>query len=267
MMRMALRWGLWVEELDLTTSVRTLGERKRRGRRSAGGIALPFRQIAELGTIRALVVYFARHPKALAQAVVVAAIGAAGALAFWSFQQARSSFVQKEPEPTVRESRPIPGLVPERLAPIQKPTAPPVQETRLTAGSAPAVPAPKPRFDESAAPAKLIRPKNISRLLGEPAIDEWLAGAYLRCWTQPPTPPRSEKYAAQIRVSHTPDGALAGAPVLVNPPDDPSWRAFAESALQAVKKCSPLQVPAKYAGRYEQWRKVTLHFSPDDARD
>ncbi len=99
------------------------------------------------------------------------------------------------------------------------------------------------------------------------ALDSWFIKAYLRCWTPPTALPAGEKYAAQIRVVHNNDGSLAATPLLVNPPSDPAWRAFAESAVHAVTKCSPLKAPGQYQARFEQWRRMTLYFSPDSAQD
>jgi hypothetical protein len=98
----------------------------------------------------------------------------------------------------------------------------------------------------------------------DPALDAWFISSYLRCWTPPPALPQSEKYAAQIRVVHNLDGSLSTAPQLVNPPSDPEWRAYADSAIRAAARC-PLQVPARYLPHFDQWRKMTLHFSPDGA--
>jgi len=90
--------------------------------------------------------------------------------------------------------------------------------------------------------------------------------AYLRCWSPPAKIPSDGDYAAKIRVSHNANGSLAGAPILVNPPSDPDWRSYADSAVRAVKKCNPLSVPAEYLPRFDHWRKVTLYFAPDSAR-
>ena len=51
------------------------------------------------------------------------------------------------------------------------------------------------------------------------------------------------------------------------PPPEPAklLAAFADSAVRAVAKCNPLQVPARYASHFEHWKKLTLHFSPDSA--
>lgn len=98
------------------------------------------------------------------------------------------------------------------------------------------------------------------------AIDQWFMAAYLRCWSPPAKIPADGDYAAKIRVSHNANGSLAGAPILVNPPSDPDWRSYADSAVRAVKKCNPLSVPAEYLPRFDHWRKVTLYFAPDSTR-
>jgi len=85
----------------------------------------------------------------------------------------------------------------------------------------------------------------------------------LRCWSPPAKVPAGGNYAAKIRVRHNADGSLDGAPVLVNPPSDPEWRPYAESAVQAVRKCNPLSVPPEYLPRFEAWKKLTLYFSSD----
>jgi colicin import membrane protein len=98
------------------------------------------------------------------------------------------------------------------------------------------------------------------------SLDGWLQEAYLSCWTQPPTMPEGTRYVAQVRVSFNPDGSLSVQPQLVNPPSDPAWRAYAESAMRAVLKCNPLHVPPQYVPYFEQWRVKTVHFDPQDAQ-
>ena len=233
---------------DLPSAARAPVMSRQRERRSARREAGPFQQIVAFGAIGALLLYFARRPKVLGQISAVAVVGLTGAFAVWYFMQNHPSKSQTTPETPTVETRSTPA------------------RSREEASPATAV-APKSRADSEA--STLAKP---SRLSGsavaqrDPAIDEWLTAAYLHCWTQPSAPAGGD-YAAQIRVNHNVDGALTGAPVLVNPPSDPAWRAFADSALQAVKKCSPLRIPPKYAASYGQWKKVTLHFSPDNARD
>ena len=98
------------------------------------------------------------------------------------------------------------------------------------------------------------------------ALDAWLTESYLGCWTPPPTMPEGEVYVAEVKVVFNPDGSLSGRPVLINPPPDPSWKAHAESAMRAVKKCDPLRVPPEYAPYFEQWRVETIHFDPRETQ-
>jgi outer membrane biosynthesis protein TonB len=98
------------------------------------------------------------------------------------------------------------------------------------------------------------------------ALDAWLTETYLNCWTPPPTMPDGDPYVAEIRVVFNPDGSLSGRPVLLNPPTDRAWRAHAESAMRAVKKCDPLKVPAEYMPYFEQWKIETIHFDPRETQ-
>jgi hypothetical protein len=86
----------------------------------------------------------------------------------------------------------------------------------------------------------------------------------IRCFVKRAYPRRGE-----------PDGRLAVFPrnlddwqaefLAHNPPSNPTWRSFADSAVQTVTKCNPLQVPPRYQAHFEQWRKMTLYFSPNSA--
>jgi outer membrane biosynthesis protein TonB len=98
------------------------------------------------------------------------------------------------------------------------------------------------------------------------ALDAWLTESYLNCWNPPPGMPDGDTYVAQIRVIFNPDGSLSGRPVLINPPTDRAWRAHAESAMRAVRKCDPLKVPAEYMPYFEQWKVETIHFDPRESQ-
>ena len=62
------------------------------------------------------------------------------------------------------------------------------------------------------------------------------------------------------------DGSLSARPILINPPTDRAWRAHAESAMRAVKKCDPLHVPPQYAPYFDQWKVETIHFDPRESQ-
>ena len=98
------------------------------------------------------------------------------------------------------------------------------------------------------------------------ALDAWLTESYLNCWTPPPVTPEGDVYVAQIKVVFNPDGSLSARPVLLNPPTDPAWRAHAESALRAVKKCDPLHVPPQYVPFFQEWKVETIHFDPRETQ-
>ena len=98
------------------------------------------------------------------------------------------------------------------------------------------------------------------------ALDAWLTESYLNCWTPPPTMPEGDVYVAEVKVVFNPDGSLSARPVLLNPPTDPSWKAHAESAMRAVRKCDPLKVPAEYMPYFEQWKIETIHFDPRETQ-
>jgi hypothetical protein len=98
------------------------------------------------------------------------------------------------------------------------------------------------------------------------ALDAWLTESYLNCWTPPPVMPEGDVYVAQIKVVFNPDGSLSARPVLLNPPTDPAWRAHAESAMRAVRKCDPLHVPPQYAPFFDEWKVETIHFDPRETQ-
>ena len=100
-----------------------------------------------------------------------------------------------------------------------------------------------------------------------PALDAWLTQSYYNCWTPPPTRPEGEVYVAKIKVTLGRDGSLSAAPVLLNPPTDPAWRAHAQSAMLAVKKCDPLRVPTQYLPYFEEWKVETIHFDPRETQN
>lgn len=202
------------------------------------------RKPSALGAAGALL---ARHPLALVAGLLALAAG----FAFYQHSVSRPASQPHIEAPAPPRPAPTPAVAP---ADIRK-DDPLAALLRNNASEAPAAPV------KSLPPSRSIVP------LRDPALDAWFIKAYLRCWSPPATLPPGEKYAAQIRVAHNADGSLAAAPHLVNPPSDPAWRAFADSAVRAVTKCTPLQAPAQYQAHFDQWRKMTLHFSPDSAAD
>jgi hypothetical protein len=207
----------------------------------------PSQLLIEFGPIVAFATWIARRPvifgafAAFAAAILVSLSqlgyfrqGATGALSSESAAHARTQQTPPPPaEPQSVQQIPVVALAP-----------PPSPARDIKTATIPA----------RAAAAKPIVTER------DPALENWLVASYLKCWSPPANLPKGEPYGAQIRVVHKADGSLAAAPRLVNPPMDPEWRPYADSALRAVTKCNPLHVPPQYVAQFDQWKKLTLHF-------
>jgi hypothetical protein len=128
-----------------------------------------------------------------------------------------------------------------------------------TAGPAAQTPVSLPPF--SAAPPETVPPPRMTASQ-EASLDTWMIKAYLACWKPAAQPANADPYVARVRLKFKPDGSLLKPPKLVNPPSDPAQKPQARSALQAVKACDPLPMPAQYRSFYEQWKTKTIHFDP-----
>jgi outer membrane biosynthesis protein TonB len=195
-----------------------------------------------------------------------------------------------EPLPPERPEPPAPPKATTQQATVQPPVRPKFADSPPERPKEPAPEKPKPQrnFDPNSI-AKLIgqaktatpAPTQTAALTpqGLPhhdaphmsmsmasALDAWLTESYLNCWTPPPSMPDGDTYVAQIKVVFNPDGSLSGRPVLLNPPSDRAWRAHAESAMRAVRKCDPLKVPAQYMPYFDQWKIETIHFDPRETQ-
>ncbi len=88
---------------------------------------------------------------------------------------------------------------------------------------------------------------------------------FQQCWSVPTGAPDAENLSVRIRIFLNPDGSLRSPPVIVerarmNQPGQEFFRAAAESAWRAVKKCSPLKnLPV---AKYNRWRDIELTFDP-----
>jgi colicin import membrane protein len=195
-----------------------------------------------------------------------------------------------EPMPPERPEQQPPPPPPPKLAIQEAPVQPPVRPKFTDPPKEPAPEKPKP--------SRNFDPNSIAKLIGQgktptaapsqtasatpqglphhdaphmsmsmaSALDAWLTESYLTCWTPPPGVPDGDTYVAQIKVVFNPDGSLSGRPILLNPPSDRAWRAHAESAMRAVRKCDPLKVPAEYMPFFDQWKVETIHFDPRETQ-
>ena len=80
------------------------------------------------------------------------------------------------------------------------------------------------------------------------------------CWNPPPGFANADNLRPRFTMSLKPDGSLQADPVLVNPSGDPSFRAMAESANRAIRRCAPFRIPAQYAPFYSDWQDWTITF-------
>jgi outer membrane biosynthesis protein TonB len=195
-----------------------------------------------------------------------------------------------EPMPPERPEQQPPPPPPPKLAIQEAPVQPPVRPKFTDPPKEPAPEKPKP--------SRNFDPNSIAKLIGQgktptaapsqtasatpqglphhdaphmsmsmaSALDAWLTESYLTCWTPPPGVPDGDTYVAQIKVVFNPDGSLSGRPILLNPPSDRAWRAHAESAMRAVRKCDPLKVPVEYMPFFDQWKVETIHFDPRETQ-
>lgn len=88
-------------------------------------------------------------------------------------------------------------------------------------------------------------------------IDAYTIEHYRKCW-QAALSLEARGYAPRVEFRLTRDGALEGAPRLLNPSADPIEKSRGEQALAAVRRCSPMPIPAAFAPYYDYWRVTEL---------
>ena len=93
-------------------------------------------------------------------------------------------------------------------------------------------------------------------------IDAYTVEHYRRCW-QAALSLNARTYVPRVEFRLTREGALEGAPRLLNPSSDPVERSRGEQALGAVRRCSPMPIPAAFAPYYDYWRVTELDMRED----
>ncbi len=85
-----------------------------------------------------------------------------------------------------------------------------------------------------------------------------------RCWILPVGARGVRGLNVLVRFSVAPDGTVRRAEVVDRErlARDPLFRIVAESAIRAVRRCSPLQLPKE---RYAQWRAIEMNFDLEKA--
>ena len=80
-------------------------------------------------------------------------------------------------------------------------------------------------------------------------------------WEYNPGLPGIDKSTVTIALEMNPDGSVKSASIIDDLPrmkNDDNYRAFAESALRAVMRSSPLKIPPSVP--YEVWKRIVIDF-------
>lgn len=122
---------------------------------------------------------------------------------------------------------------------------------------------------EKSAPRTDAPPKKDDRINPRASLDTRLTISELdalrqqlyRCWNVQLGARDPASLVVLVRVTVAPDRRVLSTEILDRSGrmGDSYYRAMAESAVRAVRKCSPLRLPA---GKYEQWKSFTFRFDP-----
>lgn len=88
-------------------------------------------------------------------------------------------------------------------------------------------------------------------------IDSYTVEHYRRCWVAALSM-NALNYVPRVEFKLMRDGGLDGAPHLLNPSHNPVEMARGEQALAAVRRCSPMPIPAEFEPYYDYWRVTEL---------
>lgn len=81
-----------------------------------------------------------------------------------------------------------------------------------------------------------------------------------RCYSAPPGADPGSVKIPLIDLSLNPDGSLAAEPRILRAGSSSIDRTVAETALRAVRRCAPYNIPAKFAPYYQEWRRWNIEF-------
>lgn len=89
-------------------------------------------------------------------------------------------------------------------------------------------------------------------------IDNAVRDQVSQCWSPPVGGVAGENMIVRVKFTLNEDGSLSGQPSV---DQMGASRAAADAALRAVRRCSPLKLPAE---AYDYWRSVDIRFDPKD---
>ncbi len=107
--------------------------------------------------------------------------------------------------------------------------------------------------------ASLGAPSGTQSALSQSQLD-YLRGQISRCWSPPIGVVDPSDLVVRVQMAMNPDGSLAGAEILEFRAN-PLGKAAADSALRAVRRCQPYDLPAD---KYATWQTINVRFDPRD---
>jgi colicin import membrane protein len=93
-------------------------------------------------------------------------------------------------------------------------------------------------------------------------IDSYTVEHYRKCWATALSM-NAITYVPRVEFRLSRAGELEGEPRLLNPSSNPVEKARGEQALAAVRRCSPMQIPAEFTPYYDYWRVTELDMKED----
>jgi hypothetical protein len=81
------------------------------------------------------------------------------------------------------------------------------------------------------------------------------------CWNIQLAPPDPSELRVKVKMYLNADGSLSQPPEIVEAGSSEFARTAAESALRAVRRCAPYNLPSE---KYDQWREINITFDPKD---
>ena len=103
--------------------------------------------------------------------------------------------------------------------------------------------------------------KNVERGTLTLSEEDALKAQIFGCWSIPLGLPYNKNLLVRIKLKLKPDGSVIKSEILdharMNKPGQGFYKVLAESALRAIRLCSPLRVPTT---GYERWKDLQLNF-------
>jgi hypothetical protein len=192
---------------------------------------------------------------------------------------------KEQPPPLVRPAEPKPELRPSQhaqtaasAAAASAPAPTPAPGAALPAAAPPPPPRPEPAPPQGTFSA--FNPAGMAEYynLRPPVVDFDAIAAETaklssqevaafranlrRCWRQPEGASPSSRARVLLRVSFSPDGALAAEPALIEASASRDGPAVYKAALQALAQCQPYRTLPRE--RYREWKVLDVTFSAQE---